>query len=68
MQEMLGMSARDALRTTTVGSATLLGIARGTLASGDVADLVLLYDDIESDARPYRNPAAVLKAGALVAL
>jgi imidazolonepropionase-like amidohydrolase len=66
MQEMLGMSAREALRTTTVGSAALLGIPRGTLAPGDIADLVLLADDIESDARPYRDPIAVVKAGAFV--
>ena len=63
MQEMLGMSPRDALHATTFGSAALLGVARGTLAPGEVADLVLLRDDIESDARPYRDPVAVVKSG-----
>jgi imidazolonepropionase-like amidohydrolase len=63
MQEMLGMSAREALHTTTVGSAALLGVPRGTLAPGEIADLVLLPKDIESDARPYRKPLAVMKRG-----
>jgi len=66
MQEMLGMSAREALRTTTAGSAALLGVARGTLAPGDVADLVILANDIESDSRPFRNPVAVMKNGSIV--
>jgi imidazolonepropionase-like amidohydrolase len=63
MQEMLGMSPREALRTTTAGSAALLGVARGVLAPGEVADLVLLAGDIESDARPYRSPVAVIRNG-----
>ena len=63
MQSMLGMSARQALYATTAGSATLLDVRRGTLAPGEIADLVLLPDDIESDARPYRNPLAVIKDG-----
>jgi imidazolonepropionase-like amidohydrolase len=63
MQEMLGMSPREALRTTTAGSAALLGVARGVLAPGEVADLVLLAGDIESDARPYRSPIAVIRNG-----
>jgi imidazolonepropionase-like amidohydrolase len=66
MQTMLGMSAREALRATTVASADLLGIERGTLGPGDVADLLLLQNDIESDARAYRDPAAVVKGGAIV--
>ncbi len=65
MQEMLGMSAREALHTTTVGGATLLGVARGILAPGEIADLVLLRDDIESDARPYRDPVAVMRSGTI---
>jgi imidazolonepropionase-like amidohydrolase len=63
MQSMLGMSAREVLRATTVDSATVLGIDRGTLVPGAVADLVVLASDIESDARPYRDPLAVVKAG-----
>jgi imidazolonepropionase-like amidohydrolase len=33
------------------------------LAPGEVADLVLLAGDIESDARPYRSPIAVIRNG-----
>ncbi len=66
MQLMLGMSAPEALRTASLASAELLGVDRGTLGVGAVADLVALNADIESDARPYRSPRAVVKAGALV--
>ena len=65
MQSMLGMTAREALHATTVESAALLGVKRGTLAPNDIADLVLLRDDIESDARAYRDPIAVFKAGSV---
>ena len=67
MQSMLGMNPRQALYATTVGSATLLDVKRGQLAPSEVADLVLLADDIESDARPYRNPLAVVKSGVVIA-
>ncbi len=67
MESMLGMTAREALYATTVESAKLLGIARGTLTPGDVADAVLLRSEIESDARPYRDPIAVVKAGVFYA-
>lgn len=66
MQTMLGMSPREALRTATVASAELLGISRGILEQGAVADLIVLASDIDGDARPYRTPVAVLKAGAFV--
>ncbi len=66
MQSMLGMSAPQALRTATASAADLLGIERGTLAPGAVADLVLLRHDLESDARPFREPLAVIKEGNLV--
>jgi len=66
MQSMLGMSAREALHTATYAAADLLGIERGTLGAGAVADVLLLDADIEGDARPYRAPAAVVKDGALV--
>ncbi len=66
MQSMLGMSAAEALRTATVDAAELLGIARGSLAPGAVADLVVLGSDIASDARPFRDPLAVIKDGRLV--
>jgi imidazolonepropionase-like amidohydrolase len=63
MQSMLGMSPREVLRATTVESAAVLGIDRGTLVPGAIADLVVLASDIEGDARPYRDPLAVVKAG-----
>lgn len=66
MQSMLGMSARQALRTATVAGADLLAIDRGKLGVGNVADLVLLRSEIDGDARPYRAPIAVIKAGAIV--
>jgi imidazolonepropionase-like amidohydrolase len=65
MQSMLGMSARESLAAATVASADLLGIERGTLGIGAVADLVLLANDIESDARAFRDPRAVVKGGAI---
>ena len=38
---------------------------RGRLAVGDVADLVVLASDVASDARPFRDPLAVVKDGTL---
>ncbi|MBC5799595.1 MAG: amidohydrolase family protein [Candidatus Eremiobacteraeota bacterium] len=66
MQSVLGMSAREVLYATTVRSAAVLDIARGTLGPGDIADLVVLAHDIESDARAYRNPVLVVKNGVMV--
>jgi imidazolonepropionase-like amidohydrolase len=66
MQSMLGMSAREALHAATSGAAALLRLPRGTLAVGSVADLAVLSHDIESDARAFREPRAVVKSGALV--
>jgi len=63
MQSMLGMSAHEALRATTVGSADLLGIERGTLGPGDVADLIVLRSDIDADLRAFRDPEVVVKSG-----
>jgi imidazolonepropionase-like amidohydrolase len=65
MQSMLGMSAREALHAATVNAAALLGLRRGTLGAGDVADLAVLSHDIESDARAFREPRIVIKNGAL---
>lgn len=67
MQSMLGMAPQEALRATTIGSAKLLGLERGTLAFGDLADLVVLAHDIDSDARPFRDPLLVVKGGEIVA-
>lgn len=66
MQSMLGMTPREALHATTVVSAKLLGLQRGTLGAGDVADIVALTDEIESDARAFRDPPLVIKNGKIV--
>ncbi len=65
MMTKLGMSAREALRVATADAADLLGVARGRLAIGEVADLVLLDRDIDDDIRALRTPKAVLKSGAI---
>ena len=63
MQSMLGMDAREALFVATAAAADLIGIDRGRLGPGAVADIVLLEREIEGDGRPFRNPRAVYKAG-----
>jgi imidazolonepropionase-like amidohydrolase len=66
MQTILGMSPREALYTATAAAADNLGTDRGRLHEGAVADLVLLDADLDSDARPLREPRAVIKSGELV--
>ena len=66
MNSMLGMSPREALRAATVTAASLLGISRGTLAVGEVADLVVLDQDIDDGLRALRDPRLVVKAGEIV--
>jgi len=66
MQSMLGMSAAETLRAATLAGAALLGLERGTLAVGAAADIVVLEHEIESDARPFRNPPVVIKDGTIV--
>ncbi|MGH7707399.1 MAG: amidohydrolase family protein [Vulcanimicrobiaceae bacterium] len=65
MQSQLGMSPREALFAATASSADLLGVARGRLAPGSAADLLVLNHDLESDARPLRDPQLVFKAGTI---
>jgi imidazolonepropionase-like amidohydrolase len=65
MQTMLDMSPAEALRAATVDAAALLGLDRGTLGPGDVADLIVLDHDIDHpDA--FDAPAVVVKAGTVV--
>ncbi len=66
MQTMLGLSGREALRAATVDAAALLGLPRGTLAVGAVADAVVLERDVASDVRAFRSPRVVIKDGTLV--
>ncbi|MGP6189147.1 MAG: amidohydrolase family protein [Vulcanimicrobiaceae bacterium] len=65
MQTMLGLSAREALHAATADGAELLGVPRGRLAAGEVADLLLLDRDIERDLRALREPRGVVKGGLL---
>ncbi len=65
MQSMLGMSPREALRAATLASAELLGVERGMLEPGDVADLLVLGSDIDADPHALRDPLFVVKGGAI---
>lgn len=66
MHSMLGMSPQEVLRAATVTSAGLLGIGRGTLAEGEVADLLVLDQDIDDGLQALRQPRMVIKAGEIV--
>jgi imidazolonepropionase-like amidohydrolase len=66
MHTMLGMSPREVLRAATVTAAELLGVPRGTLGVGDVADLLVLDRDIDDDIRALAEPTLVIKAGSVV--
>ena len=65
MHTLLGMTPREALRAATVHAADLIGLPRGTLTPGDVADLVCLPRDID-DLTALRTPTLVIKDGAIV--
>jgi imidazolonepropionase-like amidohydrolase len=65
MQRWLGMSAREVIRAATHDAGELLDVDRGTLEPGARADVVLLPADPEGDARPFRDPIAVIKDGAI---
>ena len=65
MQTTLDMSPAEALRAATVDAAALLGLDRGTLGPGDVADLAVLDHDIDHP-HAFDAPALVVKAGTVV--
>lgn len=67
MHTMLGMSPREVVRAATVTAAELLGVARGTLGVGDVADLLVLDRDVDDDIRALADPVLVIKDGSVVA-
>src|SRR6202051_4252009 len=48
-KSMLGRGAREALSPAPANAADLLGVKRGRLEAGEVADLLLLDRDIETD-------------------
>jgi imidazolonepropionase-like amidohydrolase len=66
MHSMLGMSPQEVLRAATATAADLLEIRRGTLAPGEVADLVVLDQDIDDGLKALRDPRLVIKAGEIV--
>lgn len=66
MNSMLGMTPQEALRAATVTAAGLLGVSRGTLAPGEVADLIVLDQDIDDGLQALRDPRLVIKAGEIV--
>jgi len=65
MHTMLGMTPGAALHAATQTAGELLGVEAGVLAPGRPADLLLLADDLETDTRALRAPAAVVKHGAI---
>jgi imidazolonepropionase-like amidohydrolase len=67
MQSMLGMNAREALFAASASAADLLGVKRGRLQEGEIADLLLLDHDIDSDARAFRDPTVVITNGRIAA-
>jgi imidazolonepropionase-like amidohydrolase len=68
MHRLLGMTPQAAMHAATAVAAELLGIHRGVIAQGEPADILLLNDDAGSNVRVYREPVAVMKAGAFVNL
>ena len=66
MHSMLGMSPQEVLRAATVTAADLLGVMRGTLAPGEVADLLVLDQDIDDGLQVLRDPRLVIKGGEIV--
>ena len=66
MHSMLGMSPQEVLRAATASAADLLGVRRGTLAPGEVADLIVLDQDIDDGLKALRDPRLVIKAGEIV--
>jgi imidazolonepropionase-like amidohydrolase len=63
MHSMLGMTPREALRAATTTAAALIGLPRGTLTPGDIADLICLPHDIDHDLKALRTPSLVVKSG-----
>ena len=66
MHTELGMTPLDALRTATAAAADLLGVDRGRIRSGAPADVLLLARDVTENLTALREPAVVVKDGAIV--
>jgi imidazolonepropionase-like amidohydrolase len=62
-----GMTPIDAIRTATVGAADLLGVGdRGTIAPGQLADLVAVPGDPLKDIQLMEQVSFVMKGGVVV--
>ncbi|MGH7727809.1 MAG: amidohydrolase family protein, partial [Vulcanimicrobiaceae bacterium] len=66
MEEKLGLPRERVLVAATGTAGELLGTERGRIASGAPADLLGLRSGLASDARPFREPALVVKDGRIV--
>ncbi len=66
----VGMTPSAALMTSSIGSATLLGIQAdtGTLEAGKYADIVAVPGDVLQDIRATERPVMVMKRGENVPL
>jgi len=64
----IGLSNIEVIKAATASNAHLLGIddQYGTIATGKIADLVILSGDILSDLRQVESVMCVLKAGKIV--
>ena len=64
----LGMAPLDALAAATSGAADLLGIAQttGSLAKGQVADIVAVPGDVTADITATERVVFVMKDGKIV--
>ena len=66
MHTLLGMTPQQALHAATSVAAELIGLHRGTLASCEPADLLLMSRDAGSDIRALREIHTVIKGGSAV--
>ncbi len=64
----IGMTPAQALMTSSIGSARLLGVDKetGTLEVGKFADVVAVPGDVLRDIRATERPSFVMKQGAVV--
>ena len=65
MQTILGMSAYQALSAATKHAGELLGVDAGVIEPGRPADLLVLDGELEADTFALRDPALVIKGGAI---
>lgn len=62
-----GMTPIDAIRTATIGAADLLGVGdRGTIAPGQLADMVAVPGDPLKDIKAMEQVSFVMKGGVVV--